>query len=196
MSLIFFTCVAAGAAAIGWVSGRKARERHEMSGPARATVPQSSPNPFAAFPCGLKDVLARTKDDELLISGGLRLSEGGSPIAAIFFGISAPGVHRVLVAFPDKSDILWLDLEKKIEVGTDPPSTLPWGEVMLERSRRLPVLVERFGTELPEVEREMILAEYRGGAGHGGAVLRGAKFSIVAAGDVVSFSSLERYPGS
>jgi hypothetical protein len=175
MSLVFFTCVAAGAAAIGWVSGRKARERHEMSGPARAAVPQSSPNPFSAFPCGLKDVLARTKDDELLISGGLRLSEGGSPIAAIFFGISAPGVHRVLVAFPDKSDILWLDLE---------------------RSRRLPVLVERFGTELPEVEREMILAEYRGGAGHGGAVLRGAKFSIVAAGDVVSFSSLERYPGS
>jgi len=196
MSMIFFACVAASAAAIGWVSGRKARERHEASQVARSPSVPSAPNPFAAFPCGLRDVIARTKDDELLISGGLRLSEGGSPVAAVFFGVGAPGVARVLVAFPDRSDVLWLSQEKQIPMGSEPPTTLPWGEAMLERARRLPVLVERFGTDLPEVEREMLFAEYRGGAGQGALVLRGGKQVVVAAGDVVAFASLERYPGA
>ncbi|MCS6901063.1 MAG: hypothetical protein RMJ98_15745 [Myxococcales bacterium] len=196
MSMIFFACVAASAAAVGWVAGRKARDRHEASLAGRTGAVQPPPNPFAAFPCGLQDVIARTKDDELLISGGLRLSEGGSPVAAIFFGVGAPGVPRVLVAFPDRSDVLWLTQEKQVPVGSEPPTTLPWGEALLERSRRLPVLVERFGTELPEVDREMLFAEYRGGAGQGAVVLRGGKQTVVAAGEVVTFASLERYPGS
>jgi hypothetical protein len=196
MSMILFTCVAAGAAAVGWVSGRKARERHDQALASRSAVAQPPPNPFAAFPCGLRDVIARTKDDELLINGGFRLSEGGSPVAAIFLGVGAPGVPRVFASFPETNDALWLAVEKSEGIGVEPPTTLPWKEHTLERTRRIPVLVERFGVDLPEVDREMILAEYRGGGGLAALVLRGSKHTLVAAGEVVSFSSLERYPGS
>lgn len=197
MSVILFTCVAAGAAAVGWVSGRKARERHEQSVSSKSILSQPPPNPFVAFPCGLKDVLGRTKDDEALLTGGLRLSEGGAPQAAIFFGVGAPGVTRLVVAYPSpKNEVLWLTIDRDATVGTDPPSTLPVADAMLERTRRIPVLVERFGADVPEVDREAILAEYRGGAGQSAIVLRGPKHTLVAVGDVISFSSLERYPGS
>jgi hypothetical protein len=196
MSMILFGCVAASAAAVGWVSGRKARERHDQALLARTASAQPPPNPFAAFPCGLKDVMARTKDDELLISGGLRLSEGGVPVAAVFFGVGAPGVKRVLAVFSDRSDALWLTIEASDAVGSEPPSTLSAGEHLLERSRRIPVLVERFGVELPDVDREMILAEYRGGAGQSALVLKGSRRSLLAVGNTIAVSSLDRYPGS
>ncbi|RYE93636.1 MAG: hypothetical protein EOO75_03905, partial [Myxococcales bacterium] len=97
MSLILFTCVAAGAAAFGWASGRRARERHEQANAARVAMNQPPPNPFAAFPCGLKDVLARSSNDEALLTGGFRLSEAGSPIAALFLALSSPGQSRLVV---------------------------------------------------------------------------------------------------
>jgi len=197
MSMILFACVAAGAAAVGWASGRKARERHDQTQAAQTAMNHPPPNPFVAFPCGLKDVLGRTKDDEALLTGGLRLSEGGAPLAAIFFAIGAPGVARIVAAFPSpKTDVLWLTTDTSTTLGAEPPSTLLVGDATLERTRRIPVLVERFGTDIPEVDREATLAEYRGGAGQAALLLKGAKHGLLAVGDVVSFSSLERYPGS
>lgn len=198
MSMMLFACVAAGAAAVGWVSGRKARERHERDAAAQASVSQPPPNPFVAFPCGLKDVLGRTKDDEALLSGGLRLSEGGSPLAAVFYCLGAsPGQTRVVVAFPEpRGDVLWLLADKTPQIAADPPSTIEADGTSLERVRRIPVLVERFGADLPDVDREAIFAEYRGGAGQSAFVLRGPKHCLVATGETVSFSSIERYPGS
>lgn len=196
MSMILFACVAASAAAIGWASGRKARERHDQANLNKSTKAQPPPNPFVAFPCGIKDVLARSKEDELLITGGLRLSEGGSPLAAVFFGMGSPGVHRIVVVFPDREDALWLTLETTIPVGSEPPMSLSWRDTALERSRRIPVLIERFGTELPDVDREMMFAEYRGGARQSAMILKGNKNAIVAAGDLLPFTSLEHFPGS
>ena len=196
MSLILFTCVAAGAATFGWVSGRRARERHEQMAAARVAMNQPPPNPFAAFPCGLKDVLARTSSDEALLTGGLRLSEAGSPIAAIFFALGTPGQSRLVVTYPGSGpDALWLAVDKEVALGADPPSTLSLQGAVLERTRRIPVVVERFGADLPDVDREATLAEYRGGTGQAAIVLRGPKHSLVASGDVLSFASLERYPG-
>ncbi len=197
MSLILFTCVAAGAATFGWVSGRRARERHEQTVAARTITSQPAPNPFAAFPCGLKDVLARTPNDEALLTGGFRLSEAGSPIAAIFLAVGAPGVSRVVVSYPGTStDALWLSVDSDITIGTDPPGTLSVQGAVLERTRRIPVVVERFGVDLPDVDREATLAEYRGGTGQAAIILRGPKHTLIAAGDAVTFASLERYPGS
>lgn len=195
MSMILFACVAAGAAAVGWVSGRKARERHDLA--RGGAVSPTAPNPFADYPCGLKDVLARTKDDEVLLSGGLRLSESGAPVAAIFFGTGPQGAPRQVVAFPgDRTEFFWLSPEQPQDSGAEPPSSIELQGIVLERSRRLPVIVERFGTDVPPVDREAIFAEYRGGSGQVAFLLRGPKATLCGSGEAASVSSVERYPGA
>jgi hypothetical protein len=197
MSIVLFCCAAASAAAVGWVSGRRAREEHERTLAATPPAPEPPPNPFAAFPYSLGDVILRTQYDEALLRGGLRLSEGGAPVAAIFFGAGERGVTRIVMVFAgSKPEAFWLKAETGTQVSAEPPSSLPVGESFLERKRRLPVKVESFGDDVPSFDPEALFAEYRGGAGQGAVVLRGTGSTLVAAGDVVSRDILDRLPGS
>jgi hypothetical protein len=197
MSFVVFCIAAAGAATVGWMSGRRAREEHERTQSAIPAAPEPPPNPFAAFPYSLGDVILRTQHDEALLRGGLRLSEGGAPVAAIFFGAGERGVTRLVVVFAgSKPDAFWLKADPGAQVNAEPPSSLPVGEAVLERKRRLPVKVESFGDDVPPFDSEALFAEYRGGAGQGAVVLKGAGSTLVAAGDVVSRDLLDRLPGS
>lgn len=200
MSLTMFVCVAASAAAIGWVTGKRARERHEEA-TVRAPSPEEelAPNPFALFGYGLRDVLIRTRDDEALLSGGYRMKEGSQVSAAVFVGPGARGVTRVVVAFAaERDDLLWLELlpEGAVEVGREPATTLLINDEPYERSRRLPVAVERFGEGLPAIDDEVTLYEYGSAEGRSALVLRGGKHTIVAKGTKVLASTLDRLPGA
>lgn len=193
MSLVLFTCLTAGAALAGWMSGRAARQRyeHRLEGEPKQLAP---PAVFREASFEVGDAVTRSASEEVVLEGALGLVEDGLSVAVVFFGMGSKE-GRVLVAFPaPRDEILWLH-----EVAGPAPAELPssWdvGGKVLERTRRLPVTALRQGDVPADWGRHLVFAEYKNDLGDRGVVLQGKTRRLALVGDSMPLAWLERWPG-
>ncbi|HEU4532581.1 MAG TPA: hypothetical protein VFS00_00640 [Polyangiaceae bacterium] len=195
MSLVLFTCLTAGAAVAGWLSGRAARQRYERElerEPELLAPPP--PKVFRDAPFAVGDAVTRSASEEVVLEGALGLVEDGAPVAVVFFG-SGARQERVLVAFPaPRDEVLWLR-EATDSAPPDPPPSWDAGGKVLERSRRLPVTALRQGDVPADWGRHIVFAEYQNDLGEKGVILQGKARRLALVGDALPLSWLERWPG-
>ena len=195
MSLVLFTCLTAGAAVAGWVSGRAARQRYERGfdrEPEQLAPPP--PRVFREAPYAVGDAVTRSASEEVVLEGALGLVEDGAPVAVVFFGSGAKQ-KRVLVTFPaPRDEVLWLR-DANEPAPAEPPSSWDTGGKVLERSRRLPVTALRQGDVPADWGRHLVFAEYQNDAGDRGLILQGKARKLALVGDALPPSWLERWPG-
>jgi hypothetical protein len=118
---------------------------------------------FAAFPCKLGDVLVRRAErDEAWLAGAIVFSED-RPVAVLFIAPEAVQ-DRAIFARAGRSEVAWLTpISASVGIaGGDPPSTLEHDRVRFDRTRRIPVRVDRLGTGAPEMAGRGVVAEYTG----------------------------------
>ncbi|MCU0683554.1 MAG: hypothetical protein MUF34_15155 [Polyangiaceae bacterium] len=195
MSLVLFTCLTAGAAVAGWLSGRAARQRYERDlerEPELLAPPP--PKVFRDAPFAVGDAVTRSASEEVVLEGAIGLVEDGVPVAVVFFG-SGARQKRVLVTFPaPREEVLWLQ-EATDPAPPEPPSSWDAGGKVLERSRRLPVTALRQGDVPADWGRHIVFAEYQNDQGDKGVVLQGKARRLALVGDALPLSWLERWPG-
>jgi hypothetical protein len=140
----------------------------------RSTRPESSrssrpprpgdPEILAGFVCKLGDVIVRrVEGDDAWLAGALVFSEE-QPVAALFIAPDTDGGRAVLVPGPSQSTLTWLGpLEAaRLQVAGEPPRALEHAGTHFERTRRLPVRVQRLGEGAPQIGVTAIVAEYAG----------------------------------
>lgn len=194
MSFVLFTCLTAGAAVAGWLSGRAARQRYEHG--ADREPEQLAPPPPRVFrdaPFAVGDAVTRSAAEEVVLEGALGLVEDGTPVAVFFFG-SGARQQRVLVAFPGRDEVLWLH-ETDDPAQAEPPSSWDAGGKVLERARRLPVTALRQGDVPADWGRHLVFAEYKNEFGDRGVLLQGKARKLALVGDAMPLGWLERWPG-
>jgi hypothetical protein len=195
MSLVLFTCLTAGAAVAGWLSGRAARQRYE-NGLGREPEQLAPPPPrvFREAPFAVGDAITRSSSEEVVLEGAIGLVEDGTPVAVVFFG-SGARQQRVLVAFPAQRDeVFWLH-EADDPAPAEPPSSWDVGGKVIERARRLPVTALRQGDVPADWGRHLVFAEYKNDLGDRGVILLGKARRLALIGDSLPLSWLERWPG-
>jgi hypothetical protein len=138
------------------------------SNDAKATPNRATPPPDAVtltgFVCGLGDVVVRRLEgDEAWLAGALVFAEEG-PVAALFVAPVAGGERAVLVPGAMQTTLAWLVplAAGDVAVSGDAPQALEHEGAHFERTRRLPVRVQRLGTGAPEVGATAVLGEYSG----------------------------------
>jgi hypothetical protein len=125
--------------------------------------PIESVDVFTAFPCRLGDVLVRRVErDEAWLAGALVLSED-RPVAALFIAPEAVQ-DRAVYARAARSEVAWLApmATGALAPRGEPPSAIEIERVRFERTRRLPVRVQRLGAGAPEIGGRALIAEYSG----------------------------------
>ncbi|HEU4409853.1 MAG TPA: hypothetical protein VFS43_31660 [Polyangiaceae bacterium] len=195
MSLVLFTCLTAGAAVAGWLSGRAARQRYENSlGREPEQLAPPPPRVFREAPFAVGDAVTRSASEEVVLEGALGLVEDGAPVAVVFFG-SGARQKRVLVAFPaPRDEVFWLR-EATDPAPAEPPSSWDAGGKVLERARRLPVTALRQGDVPADWGRHLVFAEYKNDLGDRGLLLQGKARKLALVGDSLPLAWLERWPG-
>ena len=180
---------------------RSLRARAAAATPANAPASDAPPKPadlLAGFPCKLGDVLTRTGEgDEAWLAGALVLLEE-RPVAALFIAPEAGGDRAILVRPP--SELTWLaplrvrDLPGLV-TSAEPPLSLEHGGIRYERTRRLPVKIERIGTGAPSVAPQGLLAEYTGAGSERLVVLSGGPHTLAWVGVALGERDFEILPG-
>jgi hypothetical protein len=148
------------------VRSMRARQAADARASADAKhAPAPPTDALAGFPCKIGDVLVRPHEgDEAWLAGALVFEED-RPVAALFIAPEAGGDRAILVRPP--AEITWLaplrvrELAGVVE-SAEPPHTLEHGGVRYERTRRLPVKIERIGSGAPAMGPSGIVAEYAG----------------------------------
>ena len=164
MSLVLTSLVVAGGVVMGRWIGRSAFANPSRSGEGArrpvATFP-SKVDPLLDFPCHLGDVVMRTGGGEAWLAGAILFSEE-LPTSILFIAPEAGGDRALYVRPKPNEEIVWLLplAPKEFLVGSEPPSSLEHEGERFERARRLPVRAERLGTGAPDVDEQLILAEY------------------------------------
>jgi hypothetical protein len=126
--------------------------------PRRAVPPDAL---FADLPCKLGDVVIRSGVDEAWLAGVLVFREQHL-VSALFVAPDA-GRDRAIYARPRPTpQLLWLEPipPGDLLLGAEPPTSLEHAAVRYERTRRLPVNVERYGSGAPDIGDQVIVAEY------------------------------------
>jgi hypothetical protein len=197
VSFLLFFGVAAVAAASGWLLGRRARATHARAlPPAKKAGSAPSVSPLEPFGLDLGDVLVRPGQEDALLVGGLLLSEGSDPVAAILFARAGRGERKIVAAFPGpRTELFWLSVED-VEVARDPPSVLEIRGTMFDRSRRLPIGIQRHGQDLPDLPADALFAEYGNSLGGAAIVLRGTGTALVASGERIARDTVDHLPGN
>lgn len=140
-------------------------ERDDDDGDDRRTAVAAS---LAGFVCKPGDVVVRRLEgDEAWLAGALIFAEE-RPVAALFVAPDTGAGHAVLVPGPSQTTLTWLapvSAEDLTLLGLaarsgEPPQALEHAGVHFERTRRLPVRVERWGAGAPRVGATAILGEY------------------------------------
>jgi hypothetical protein len=186
---------------------RTMRARSAAGAPAAADAkePAAKGNPLEGFPCKIGDVLVRAAEgDEAWLAGALVFAEE-RPVAALFIAPEAGGDRAIFVR-PSHggdaagADVTWLapvelrDLPGLGPTG-EPPHALEHGGVRYERSRRLPVKVERIGTGAPAVGSQAIVAEYSASGPERLLVVAGSPGPLAWVGLALRDSEYEVLPG-
>lgn len=206
MSLLLTTLIVGSGIILGRMIARSPDPKRVV--PRKAGEAAAAPDPAAekpvaktpdldAFPCRLGDVVLRSAtNDEAWLAGALVLREGAEPAAVLFFAPEAGG-DRAVLARPSVSELLWLVEEKRVSVALgEPPTALEIGSDRFERRRRLPLRAERVGTGAPNLDADVIFAEYTG-LGDESLVVLATKASVLAyRGPVLGSSAYDVLPGS
>jgi hypothetical protein len=189
MSLIVTSILVASGVLLGryLARGRKAQqgpseeeENERQRGKAAAGQGEKkSEEPLEGFDCKVGDVVMRSSGEEAWLAGALVLREQ-APVAALFIAPEA-GEDRAILARPKPTEeLLWL---KPVApdvlglVGREPPASLEHRSDRFERTRRIPVRVQRLGSGAPDVGETAIFAEYASLAGDRIVVVMGAKIA-------------------
>jgi hypothetical protein len=186
---------------------RTVRARSGARTPAvgEAKEPEAKGDPLEGFPCKLGDVLVRPAEgDEAWLAGALVFEEE-RPVAALFIAPEAGGDRAVFVrpthgGEAAGADVTWLaplalrDVPGLGPTG-EPPHSLEHGGIRYERSRRLPVKVERIGTGAPSVGSQAILAEYSASGPERLLVVAGSPGALAWTGLALRESEYEVLPG-
>lgn len=182
MSLLLAGLIVATAGTTALLGAWRTRRQHgapppsepSASGPRPSKVAETS-GVIAGFPCQLGDVVMRATGEEAWLAGGLVLSEGKQPVAALFVAPEA-GADIVLYAKGEPSASLsWLAAlsPDAILVGGEPPSVIEHEGLRFERKRRLPLSVERIGVSAPDLGAVVVAAEYASAGSDRVVVLKG-----------------------
>lgn len=144
-----------------------------------ASNPKSTPPPerkpsfdegaidWSVFPCALGDVVVRTLDHaEAWLEGGVVFRED-APAGVLFVAPEAGGEGAILAWPRPRRELGWLAPVRSgaLTVGADPPSAIELDGARFERTRRLPLRMERIGTGAPDIGAQGILGEYRAASG-------------------------------
>jgi hypothetical protein len=197
-SLLTAGVLVAMSASAGWILGRAARRRHEKtdaSKPPQLVAHEADvapKDPFEPFPFKLGDVLARSRTEDVVLTGALALRDGDSPAAMLFIGTQARDRIVMIATYPARTTLTWLEIEPASPA--DPPSVIDTTRGLLTRERRLPVAVSRIGEDAPEMGSEAMLYEYRDQSGQAAILLRSDEHAIFATGESISIALLTHTP--
>lgn len=197
MSIIVTSLLVASGVLLGRFLARAGRKQDEAPKPdesapdnaardgkrARGVAPDEKKTPkpdagaaLADFPCKLGDVVMRGTGDEAWLAGVLVLSDR-APLAALFVAPEAGGDRAVLAHPAPSEQLVWLGPvdAAALGLGAEPPASVEDGGDRFDRTRRLPVRVERLGSGAPDVGPTAILAEYKSLSGERIVALCGSK---------------------
>jgi len=155
------------------------------------------------FVCRLGDVLLRrVEGDEAWLAGALVLAEE-RPVAALFIAPEAHGDRAIFVPGPKQTVLTWLapvaagelGFASLVTPGGEPPRTLEHGGTRFERTRRLPVRVERLGTGAPHVGKRAIIGEYAAAGAERLLVIAGADAALAWRGVAMTEGEYDVLPG-
>jgi len=155
------------------------------------------------FACRLGDVvLRRLEGDEAWLAGALVMTED-RPVAALFIAPEAHGDRGIFVPGPTQTALLWLSpipagelgLASLVPPGGEPPRALEHGGTHFERTRRLPVRVERLGTGAPDVGKRAVLGEYTAAGADRLLVVAGSDAALAWRGVQMTEGEYEVLPG-
>jgi hypothetical protein len=118
---------------------------------------------------------------ERWLAGALIATEGETLIGALF--IAPEGVREeAVLAYPmPRREIGWLS-PTPLEIGSEPPTALEIGGIVMQRRRRLFVSLQRLGSGAPRLGERAIWAEYEATGRAVGLVLRGDLATVAWAG--------------
>ncbi len=154
-------------------------------------------DPLGGFVCRLGDVVVRRLEgDEAWLAGALVLAEE-RPVAALFIAPDAGGERAVLVHGPAQTTLTWLSplAVGQITLGAEPPQALELDGTHFERTRRLPVRVQRLGSGAPQVGASAVIGEYAASGLERLVVVLGADASLAWRGVSLSEADYDVLPG-
>jgi hypothetical protein len=197
--------VDAAVVAAGLFLGRLITRTLRRRGAARARLPQlktgdegvAGGGSLAGFACGLGDVVVRRfEGDEAWLAGALVLMEE-RPVAVLFIAPDRDGGRAVLARTGSDRTLIWLT---PLPTGTvapspDPPPTVEHAGVRFQRTRRLPVRVERLGSGAPDVGERAVMGEYAAPGAERLVVIAAAGASIAWRGVSLSKDQYDVLPG-
>jgi hypothetical protein len=215
VSLALEALVVAGGIFLGRLIARVARKRRAgiaasagvaPGDPADAESTNAGDDVLDGFACRLGDVvLRRVEGDEAWLAGALVMAED-RPVAALFIAPEAKGDRGVFVPGPDQTALTWLapiaagelglvSLSALVAPAGEPPRALEHGGTRFERTRRLPVRVERLGTGAPDVGKRAVLGEYAAAGAERLVVVAGSDAAFAWRGVVMAEGEYEVLPG-
>jgi hypothetical protein len=200
VSVVLDALVLFGGIALGrWVarSIRGKRQRENPSLPSGPDAPRAAPDPFAAFPCKLGDVVVRAVErDEAWLAGALVFEEE-RPVAVLFVAPEAGGDRAVFVRDAPGAALTWLSplAGGELSLTSDPPFTLEHHGTRFERARRLPVRVAQLGAGAPNVGARAVVAEYEGPGTQRMVVVAGAEQTLAWEGVALAPLEYDVWPG-
>lgn len=153
-------------------------------------------DPFAGLACRLGDVVVRPGGEEAWLAGALVLAEDAT-VAVLFVAPEAGRDRAVLARARGDAGLVWLDplASGEIATGAEPPSTLEHQTTRFDRTRRLPLRVERHGTGTPDVGALVVFAEYSSPSGERLVLLVGGGATRAWRGVALAPGTYEVYPG-
>jgi len=152
---------------------------------------------FAGFVCRLGDVVVRRLEgDEAWLAGALVLAEE-RPMAILFIAPDSGGGRAVLVPGPAQTTLAWLTplAAGQVPLGAEPPPALEHAGTRFERTRRLPVRVQRLGTGAPQVGASAVIGEYAAAGLERLVVVAGSEAALAWRGVSLSAAEYEVLPG-
>jgi hypothetical protein len=185
---IFFGRLIAGS--IRGARARRAASRRPVEGEPAA----ERADPLAGFPCHLGDVVVRRGErDEAWLAGALVLRED-RPVAVLFV---APEAREDRALFVRDGAMTWLAPFAGMPAMAlgEPPHAIEHEGALFQRTRRLPVHVERLGTGTPAIGERAVVGEYSGLGAERVVVIAGTQAVAAWRGVALSEDDYDVLPG-
>jgi hypothetical protein len=158
---------------------------------------RSAADALTGFVCRLGDVIVRRLEgDEAWLAGALVLAEE-RPMIVLFIAPDAGGGRAVLVPGPGQTTLSWLSpiTPGQVPLGGEPPQAIEHAGTHFERTRRLPVRVQRLGTGAPPVGASAVIGEYAAAGLERLVIVAGSEASLAWRGVSLSAAEYDVLPG-
>jgi hypothetical protein len=173
------------------------RSAHPKSARGIGGVERNASDALVGFVCRLGDVVVRRLEgDEAWLAGALVFAEE-RPMIVLFIAPDAGGGRAVLVPGPGQTTLSWLSpIEPgQVPAGGEPPQALEHAGMRFERTRRLPVRVQRLGTGAPRVGTSAVIGEYAAAGLERLVIVAGSDAALAWRGVSLSAAEYEVLPG-